>query len=139
MKQAIQPYLHFDGNCKEAMQFYQSLYGGLLEIMPISESPAKDYFPQELHDEVLHACLQNGDFTIMASDMCGQGDLNQGNSVQLNLNCENLEEIKELYQKLSEGGQILSELKEEFWGAMFAMLIDKFGVRWMLSLDLNKN
>jgi PhnB protein len=135
MKQAIQPYLHFDDNCRDAMQFYQSLFGGELEIMPISESPAKDQFPEELHNQILHASLSNGDFNLMASDMCGQGDLNQGNSVQLSLNCSSEEEINNLYKKLSDGGQILQELKEEFWGALFAMIVDKFGVRWMLSLE----
>jgi PhnB protein len=135
MKQAIQPYLHFDDNCRDAMQFYQSLFGGELEIMPIFESPAKDQFPEELHNQILHASLSNGDFNLMASDMCGQGDLNQGNSVQLSLNCSSEEEINNLYKKLSDGGQILQELKEEFWGALFAMIVDKFGVRWMLSLE----
>lgn len=137
MKQAIQPYLHFTDNCKDAMQFYQSLFGGELEIMAIGDSPAKDQFPKELHYQILHSSLINGSFYLMASDMCGQGNLNQGNSVQLNLNCSSEEEIKTLYRKLSEGGRILEELKEPFWGGLFAMLIDKFGVRWMLSYEKN--
>lgn len=135
MKNAIQPYLHFEDNCKEAMEFYHKLFGGELEIMQIGESPAKEEFPEDLYDQVLHARLSNGDFHIMASDMCGQGELKQGNSVQLNLNCSSEEEINNLYNELAEDGKILSELKEEFWGALFAMVIDRFGVRWMLSLD----
>jgi PhnB protein len=66
--------------------------------------------------------------------MCGQGPVLQGNSVKLSLNCSSEEEINQLYQKLSEQDQIISELKAEFWGDLFAMVIDKFGVRWMLSL-----
>jgi PhnB protein len=135
MKKPIQPYLHFDENCREAMQFYQSLFGGDLEIMPIGESPAKDQFPEGIHHQVLHAYLKNGEFNLMASDMCGQGELNRGNGVQLNLDCSSEDEIRTLYQKLSEGGKVLDELKEQFWGALFAMVMDKFGVRWMLSLE----
>ena len=136
MKLAIQPYLHFQDNCKEAMHFYQSVFGGDLEIMPIGTSPAKDEFPAELHQQILHASLSNGSFILMASDMCGQGDVVQGNSVQLNLNCSSDEEINTLYQKLSTDGSIVQELEHQFWGDLFAMVIDKFGVRWMLSLEI---
>ncbi len=135
MKQPIQPYLHFNENCQEAMQFYQSLFEGNLEIMPIGDSPAKDQFPKELHHQVLHSSLKNGDFQIMASDMCGQGSFHQGNSIQLSLNCSSEDEINTLYQQLSEGGKVLQELGEQFWGSLFAMVIDRFGVRWMLSYD----
>lgn len=135
MKNPIQPYLHFDGNCRDAMGFYKSLFGGELNLMPISESPQKQDFANELQNEIMHSSLVNGDFMIMASDMCGMGKLIQGNSVQLNLNCSSSEEIKDLYEKLSDGGKILNELREEFWGSTFAMVIDRFGVRWMLSYD----
>lgn len=135
MKKALQPYLHFDENCKDAMEFYQELFGGDLEIMPIAESPAKDQFPEPIHHQVLHANLKNGDFNLMASDMCGMGKLNRGNGFQFNLDCASEEEIRSLYQKLSEGGKVLDELKEQFWGALFGMVEDKFGVRWMLSLE----
>lgn len=137
MKQATQPYFHFDGNCREAMEFYGQLFGAKPEIMTIGESPAKEQFPKELYDQVLHSHLQNGDFMLMASDMCGMGELTPGNSVDINLNCSSEEEINHLYKKLSEEGKILQELQEQFWGALFAMVTDRFGVRWMLSLDKN--
>jgi PhnB protein len=133
MKNAIQPYLHFNENCREAIEFYHQLFGGKLDIMPIADSPAKEQFPAELHQQILHASLSNEQFQLMASDMCGQGELRQGNSVQLNLDCESEVQIKKLYQALTEGGTIISELKEEFWGDLFAMVVDRFGVRWMLS------
>lgn len=135
MKNPAQPYLHFQDNCEEAMQFYHKLFGGNLEIMPIGESPAKEHFPEDLYDQILHSTLSNGDFKFMASDMCGQGDLKQGNSVQLSLSCDTEDEINHLYQKLSEGGNVVQKLEPQFWGSLFAMVIDKFGVRWMLSLE----
>jgi PhnB protein len=135
MKNPAKPYLHFQDNCKEAMLFYQELFGGDLEFMPIGESPAKAHFPENLHDQILHATLTNGNFNLMASDMCGQGELKHGNSVELSLDCSSKKEIEFLYQKLSEGGQVIQKLEPQFWGALFAMVEDKFGVRWMLSLS----
>jgi PhnB protein len=135
MNQATQPYLHFDGKCREAMEFYKQLFGGELDMMIVKESPMKDHFPKEVQDEVLHSSLRNGDFSIMASDMCGMGELKQGNNVEISLNCTSEEEINHLYKELPEGGKILDELKEQFWGALFAMVQDRFGVRWMLSLE----
>lgn len=136
MKNVTQPYLHFKDNCRDAMQFYKELFGGELEMMKISESPAKDEFPERVQNNVLHSSLKNGEFLLMASDMCGMGELKQGNSVELNLNCSSEEEINHLYIELSKDGQIIDDLKEQFWGALFAMVVDRFGVRWMLSLDL---
>jgi PhnB protein len=74
----------------------------------------------------------------MASDMCGMGELKPGNSVDINLNCSSEEEINHLYKQLSEEGIILQELQPQFWGALFAMVADRFGVRWMLSLEQEK-
>ena len=56
-------------------------------------------------------------------------------TVTLSLDCKSEEEIRTLYEKLSEGGTVVSELKEAIWGGLFAMIIDRFGVRWMLSLE----
>lgn len=135
MKQPIRPYLHFDENCKEAMEFYQSIFGGQLDMMQIKDAPDKDQFPKGIDHQIMHASLRNDDFLLMASDMCGQGSADQGNSMQLSLDCSSEEEINQLYQKLSEGGKITQELNEVFWGGLFAMVTDKFGVRWMLSFE----
>jgi len=114
MKLAAHPYFHFDGNCREAMNFYAELFGGKPEIMTIGESPAKEQFPKELYDQVLHSHLQNGDFMLMASDM-----------VDISLTCSSEEEINHLYKQLTEGGKILQELQPQFWGELFAMVADR--------------
>lgn len=136
MKKATQPYLHFEDNCLEALTFYKNVFGGELHLMPINESPMKDQFPEAIQKQILHGRLENGAFIIMASDMCGMGALKHGNAIQINLNCSSQEEIRDLYKRLPEGGgTIVDELKEQFWGALFAMVTDRFGIRWMLSLD----
>ena len=135
MKQSAQPYLHFEGLCRQAMVFYQELFGGDLEIMIISESPVKDQFPAELQDQVLHASLTNEAFRLRAADMCGAGELIQGNSFEILLDCTSEDELRMVYNKLSIGGTISLEPGHQFWGSLFGMVIDKFGVRWMLSYE----
>ena len=137
MKNAVKPYLNFEDNCMEAMQYYQEVFGGDLEAMKVSASPVSSQFSAEVQNQVLHACLKHGDFIVMASDMCGMGERKPGNSVEMNLDCSSEAEIRELYTSLSEGGQIIEELKEQFWGDLFGMVADRFGVRWMLTYTLN--
>lgn len=137
MKNAVKPYLNFEDNCMEAMQYYQEVFGGDLEAMKVSASPVSSQFSAEVQNQVLHACLKHGDFIIMASDLCGMGERQSGTSVEMNLDCSSEAEIRELYTSLSEGGQIIEELKEQFWGDLFVMVADRFGVRWMLTYTLN--
>lgn len=137
MKNSVKPYLHFEDNCMEAMQYYQKVFGGDLDIRKVSESPVASQFPEEIQNQVMHACLKNDAFIVMASDMCGMGERKPGNSVEMNLDCSSEAEIRELYTSLSEGGQIIEELKEQFWGDLFGMVADRFGVRWMLTYTLN--
>ena len=137
MKNAVKPYLNFEDNCMEAMQYYQEVFGGDLEAMKVSASPVSSQFSAEVQNQVLHACLKHGDFIIMTSDLCGMGERQSGTSVEMNLDCSSEAEIRELYTSLSEGGQIIEELKEQFWGDLFGMVADRFGVRWMLTYTLN--
>lgn len=137
MKNAVKPYLNFLDNCLEAMHFYQKVFGGDLEIMKVSESPVASQFPEEVQNQVLHACLKNDAFIVMASDLCGMGERKPGTSVEMNLDCSSEEEVRALYAQLSEGGQIIEELKEQFWGDLFGMVLDRFDVRWMLTYSLN--
>ena len=127
-------YLHFDGNCREAMNFYKDAIGGELMVQTVGESPMKDQFP-DTPDQVLHAVLTKEHYMIMASDMLGKNSLVHGNNIALSVNCSSEDEINNLYTKLSEGGEIIEALKTQFWGAIFGMFTDKFGIRWMFNFD----
>jgi len=132
----INPYLNFNGNCREAMTFYRDCLGGKLMLQVIADSPAAAHMPPEAHQNIMHAVLQRDELIIMGSDMIGDG-LKEGNSVALMLDCSSEDEIYSLYDKLSAGGQPTHPLKEEFWGAIFGNLNDKFGNSWLLNFDLN--
>ena len=127
------PYLNFDGNCREAMTFYQQCLGGEMYTMSFGEA-GFGKSPEE-KERLVHARLKNGATTIMASDTMGDTPFVQGNSVWVNLWCDTDEEVDTLYPKLSEGGQEIMGQHDAFWGARFAMFVDRFGVRWMLNHD----
>ena len=131
----INVYLTFEGNCREAMTFYQQCLGGELEVRTIGGSPVEAHCPPEMKDQVLHATLTKGALVLMASDCIGPGGYTHGNDIALSLNCSSEEEINDFYSKLSEGGQIIDALKVQFWGAIFGVFTDKFGKRWMLNYD----
>ncbi|MCB0727869.1 MAG: VOC family protein [Ignavibacteriae bacterium] len=132
----INAYLTFDGNCREAMTFYHRCLGGYLEIIPFEGSPMAKTMPEEMLHQVMHANIRKEQLVLMASDGGGmKGQLVKGNTINLSLNCSSDEEIEEYFNKLSEGGKITMPLAEQFWGAKFGMLTDKFGIDWMLNYD----
>lgn len=130
----ITPYLFFDGNCREAMDFYHECLGGELKTQTVAESPAAANMPKEAGPKIMHSTLDKGSLSLMASDMLG-GKPSSGNTICLTLVCESEEEIKAYFAALSRGGKVTSPLKTEFWGGTFGQLDDKYGFHWMLSYD----
>jgi PhnB protein len=136
MKQ-ITPYLFFEGNCKEAMTFYNEIFGGDLVITKIGDSPEKDaaHMPAN-KDLVMHAAISvDGNMVLMASDtMMPEQTAEKGEGAYSAILCTSKEEIENIYNKLSEGGKINQPLVEAFFG-WFGTLTDKYGVKWMLEFD----
>jgi len=128
----INAYLTFNGNCREAMAFYQKCLGGELSLQAIEGSPLADQMPDEMKPCILHATLTKAGWVLMASDMVGEEGLIKGNAVSLMLNCASETEIREYYNRLSEGGQATHPLEITFWGALFGGLKDKWGHQWLL-------
>jgi PhnB protein len=129
----IDAYLFFEKECREAMGFYKECLGGELTLMPIGESPVAEQIPAEKKDLIMHSSLSNGGVTLMAADNCMGGPLEKGKTMALTLHCSSNDELHELYNKLSAGGNASHTPRIEFWGDTFGMLTDKFGVDWMLS------
>lgn len=125
-------YLTFSGNCREAMTFYKECIGGELSFQTIGESPLSDKMPEQMKNCILHSTLSGDNLILMASDMVGEGGLKRGNAVSLMLNCRSEKDIREFYEKLSQGGKRTHELEHAFFGALFGDLVDKFGNQWLL-------
>lgn len=134
----IQSYLTFNGNCREAMAFYQQCLGGELQLQTVGESPLADKLPPQMKDLILHGRLSNGSLVLMGSDMVSEDGLTKGNNVSLMLDCSSEEEIRRYYATLVAGGRATHTLENSFWGALFGDLIDKYGHQWLLHYDSSK-
>ena len=131
----IQPYLHFNGRCEEALKFYGKVLGAEVTfMMRFKESPdpqSKAMMTPGTEDKIMHANVQIRDTEIMFSDGCGVGDAPKFDGMALTLNVSAAEADK-LFAALSEGGQVQMPLCETFFAEKFGMLADKFGVSWMV-------
>ena len=133
MPREITPYLMFDGKCRDAMTFYQQVLGGELQISTYGQTDPNA--PAAEKDKVIHARLESGSTVIMASDSGHGLPVKDGDDVWLSLQCGPKSEVDALYAKLSAGGQTPQPPQDQFWGSRFGMLVDKFGVQWMLNSD----
>lgn len=136
MKQ-INSYLTFNGNCREAMNFYKKCLGGELSLQTIGESPLAEKMPPQMKDGILHATLVRDGLVLMGSDMVGDKGLTHGNSVSLMLDCSSEEDIRSAYESLGEGGDKTHPLELSFWGALFGDLTDRYGNHWLLHFNKN--
>ena len=132
----ISPYVAFNGKTREAMTFYQNVFGGDLELLDVKGSPMEQHWPSAPEGALYHSALtNNGDAVIMGTDMQGPNGYHIGNNIQLAIACTSEEEINTLFNKLADGGIVLDGLKTQFWGAIFGAVKDKFGISWMLNYN----
>ncbi len=127
----INPYLLFDGNCRDAMGFYKGCLGGELNLMTVGESPMGKEMPVDAQKKIMHARLQADGLVIMAADNMGPSGTTPGGNISLSLTGGSKKEIDTLFSKLSAGGKVLHAPKDEFFG-YYGDLKDKYGTTWML-------
>jgi PhnB protein len=131
----LTPYLLFDGNCLQAMEFYKFRFGGELSLIKVKDSPVKDQMPASAQEKVLNARLKSGDLEISASDWLRPDRTPvRGNTVCLYLSGGTVENLRSLFGRLSEGADVTDPLKQMFFGT-YGALNDKFGVRWMFQAN----
>jgi PhnB protein len=140
----VNPYLSFNGNAEQAMRHYAAIFGGELSISRFANlPPSEDYavLSDEDKQKVLHAVLPIGNATLlMASDMLeSQGQkATPGGQVAISLNPDNETEAQRLFEALAEDSNIICPFGPMFWGAMFGMCTDRFGITWMVNYELRK-
>ena len=133
----LTPYLLFDGTCHQAMEFYKTCFGGELTSTKVKDSPVKDQMPSFQQDKTLNAHLKSGNVEISASDWLRLDETPvRGNTVCLFLSGATFQELKVLFEKLSDGAEVTDPLREMFFG-IYGALNDKFGVRWMFHAPAN--
>ncbi len=130
----LDPYLFFDGNCAEAMRFYEKTLGGKLErMMKASEAPGGAEKPKADPDAVLHACVAVDGHRLLASDWMSPDPYPGMSGVSLSLAYPTVEEAKRRFDALAAGGKVQMPLQKTFWIESFGMLKDRFGTAWMVS------
>jgi PhnB protein len=129
----LNPYLNFDNNCREAMNFYKECLGGELFLQTVSESPTMAaQMPPHMKDSILHSSLTGGDIIIMASDLNREKPV-EGNTVHLCINCNSENELNTFFSKLSAGGKVTEPLADMPWGAKYGAVTDKYGKQWIFN------
>lgn len=140
---ALNPYLNFDGNCEEAFNFYKSVFGGEFTYMGRFGEMPDDHLqgvPDDVKNRIMHVSLPIGENgVLMGSDiMEGYGPpFVAGTNFSLSYGADTKELADELYAKLSSGGMQTMPMENTFWGDYFGMLVDKFGIAWMISFNEN--
>lgn len=133
----LNPYLAFDGNCREAFDFYVQVLGAQSEgVMTWAEGPMADQIATDYKDKVMHGSILLGEDRIMACDRPPGDDPYEGiKGVNVVINVDDPAEAERHFAALAEGGRVTMPIDETFWAQRFGMLVDKFGVPWMVNCE----
>jgi PhnB protein len=134
---SLHPYLFFTNTTREAMTRYHEILGGQLDIMSLADLPPSEERPFDAPDDfVIHAALTFADgYRLMASDdPTGDGTGVKGAAVNITLG--DADEARRIFEALAEGGSIGMALGETFWSPLFGSCVDRFGVAWMVNVEL---
>jgi PhnB protein len=131
----LNPYLNFNGNCKEAFQFYEKVFNSKIEhLMTHANSPMAQSTPPDWQDKILHVAMKVGETIIYGSDAPPNYYRAPG-GLHISVSIEATEEAERLFKQLSEGAAITLPLQETFWANRFGMLTDRFGIPWMINCE----
>ena len=131
-------YLAFNGNCADAMRFYEDVLGGKIEIlMSGADSPMAAQIPKEFAHRILHArlALQDGGF-LYAGDTPMHMPYQGIHGVSITLHYDTVAEAQKIFDKLAAGGKVAMAMQPSFWAKSFGMLTDKFGTPWIINGEL---
>ncbi|GAA1600488.1 VOC family protein [Catellatospora bangladeshensis] len=132
MASRLNPYIRFNGTARQAIEFYQSVFGGSMTMSTFGE------FGQEgtpFADQIMHAQLESdAGYTLMASDTPPGMPYNPGDTITISLSGDDGEELQGYWAKLAEGGKVEVPLEKQMWGDTFGALTDRFGVNWMVNI-----
>lgn len=135
---AVNVYINFNGNCREAVEFYADVFGTEKpQIMTFGDTPPNPAFPlpEEAKNLIMHAKLNITGSTVMFSDNFPGSDYVVGTNVSLSVTSTDIDEVKSLFDKIKVGGNVFMELHETFWSKCYGNVTDKFGIEWQFSYD----
>ncbi|RAJ76534.1 PhnB protein [Chitinophaga dinghuensis] len=137
---SVNPYLNYKGNCEEAFNHYKKVFGGEFAFLSrFSEMPPDHPCDPDEKDKIMHVSLPIGNTILMGSDIPKKFDNTTfGNNFAVTVAPETKEEATQIFNGLAEGGNVTMPLGPTFWAEAFGMLVDKFGVSWMVNLPMKQ-
>lgn len=135
--------LSFKGNCEAAFNFYKSVFGGnFINIYRYKDMPTGVTIPEAEKEKILHIGLPISKETILmgadSSELFGR-PTQFGNNITISISPDSEESARRIFNALSAGGEIIMPLEKSFWGSLFGMFVDKFGINWMLNYEYNQD
>ncbi|AZJ36687.1 VOC family protein [Tenacibaculum singaporense] len=128
-------YLTFNGNCREAMLFYQSCLGGELYFQTLEESPKAKNLPNNYKKYILQAILKKENIVLMGTDLFDEDRLLQGNTIAILLKSNDETKIRKYYSSFSKKKTVSLPLKRNYWGILYGSITDTYGIRWLFSCN----
>ncbi|MXX53382.1 MAG: VOC family protein [Dehalococcoidia bacterium] len=138
---SLSTYINFDGNCREAFEFYRSVFGGEFDVMEtFRNGPGDMGMPEDELDNVMHVSFPIGSSVLMGSDMPSTfgPPVKQGNNFSISYSATSREESDDLFGKLAKGGTVSMPMQDMFWGSYFGSCTDKFGINWQINFELSE-
>jgi PhnB protein len=129
----LNPYISFSDTARQALQFYQGVFGGDLTLSTFGEAGAADSSDA---DKIMHGHLETpAGYTLMASDTPAGMDRTVGTNISISLSGDDADELRGYFAKLSDGGAVTMPLEKQMWGDEFGMCVDPFGIAWMVNIS----
>jgi PhnB protein len=131
----LTPYLSFHGQCEEAFKFYEESLGGQLgAIFRYAGTPLADQVPADWQDKVMHGSLTVGEQVLMGGDVAPES-YEEPKGFSLSLQIKDTTEAERVFNELSKNGRIVLPLGTTFWAARFGMVVDRFGIPWLINCE----
>lgn len=131
----INPYLNFNGQCKEAFNFYAEVLGAKVDFMMTwGEMPGADQYPAETHNLIMHATIKAGDHAIMGADS-PPGRYQEPKGMNVSIHVKDSAEGERIFNALAAGGNIMMPFQQTFWSKGFGICTDRFGIPWMVNTE----
>lgn len=133
MGSRLNPYINFDGDARQAMEFYQEVFGGDLSLNTYGAFGRQDA-PEA--DKIMHGMLETpSGFTLMGADAPPGTRHEPGNNFTVSLSGDDDAELRGYWEKLSTGGSVSVPLEKQMWGDVFGMCTDRFGIPWLVNIS----
>ncbi len=131
MVSRLNPYLNFNGNARQAMEFYASVFGGTLILNTFAEYGGQGGDA----NRIMHGMLEtDSGYTIMGADVTSEMTYDQPAGFSISLSGDDADALRGYFAKLSEGGTVTMPLDKQVWGDEFGMCVDQFGISWLVNI-----